>query len=232
MCHCGGTGTTPQARFHEVDARGSAREQNQETLMTLTHAKLLDAVRAAGRDRASFTCADVRQQLGLSTHDKKQLNRFYSLFRALQKDAANEVEKLANNSYRLRAAAAPASSPAAEPLQVQSEDPALPRLDDTLEVVSGELQVVSGAELAEVAAPPEQASQLAQVLQVSAESSEPEVAPPALLEPIVAELVHEAPVAVAPASKPRPQWLTRMARFFGRRPSAKNDAAASVAVGA
>src|SRR5687768_3315610 len=92
--------------------------------MTLTHAQLLDAVRAAGRDRESFTCADVRQQLGLSTADRKQMNRFYKLFGALQKDAANQIEKLGSNCYRVRVtSAAPCvvDAPVAEVVQVPSE---------------------------------------------------------------------------------------------------------------
>jgi hypothetical protein len=90
--------------------------------MTLTHAKLLDAVRAAGRDRESFTCADVRQQLGLSTGDRKQLSRFYSRFRALQKDAANEIEKLGKDAYRVRVTAAePPAAVAVEAAPQQSE---------------------------------------------------------------------------------------------------------------
>lgn len=119
--------------------------------MTLTHAKLLDAVRAAGRDRDSFTCADVRQQLGLSTADRKQLNRFYSRFRALQQDAASEIEKLGNNCYRLRApAVAPlgeAAAPAAEKAEARA-DSALNGTD-----LSAAEPAPNGTEVAAVPAP-------------------------------------------------------------------------------
>jgi hypothetical protein len=86
--------------------------------MTFTHEELLSAVREAGRDRESFTCADVRGCLGLSTKDRRQLSRFHAQFRAFQKQAGDEIEKVANNCYRLnkrvskraRAASKPSAS--------------------------------------------------------------------------------------------------------------------------
>jgi hypothetical protein len=166
--------------------------------MTLTHANLLDAVRAASRDRESFTCADVRQQLGLSTGDRKQLNRFYSRFRALQKDAANEIEKLGKDAYRLRVTAAEAPV-ALEVAPEQSEQVVVRTPEVSVEVQ----QAVAALRTHEPAV---------EALHVSAADA----GAPA--------------VSVAPASKPRAPWLSRMASFFGRRP--KHDVATGVAVGA
>jgi hypothetical protein len=70
--------------------------------MKLTQQQLMQAVRAAGAGRESFTCADVREQLGLSAKDRQKANQFYRAFRALQAEASDEIEKLATNCYRLR----------------------------------------------------------------------------------------------------------------------------------
>jgi hypothetical protein len=170
--------------------------------MTLTHAKLLDAVRAAGRDRESFTCADVRQQLGLSTADRKQLSRFYSRFRALQKDAANEIEKLGKDAYRVRLTVAePPSLVAAE---------VAPELPDQRE------QMVARAP--EVAVEVHEAS-------AALRAQEPDEA----VHASAAE-TDEPVVTIPPTSKPRAPWLSRMASFFSRRP--KSDVASGIAVGA
>jgi hypothetical protein len=70
-------------------------------IMMFTHEQLLKAVRKAGRNGQPFTCAGVRDCLGLSTRDKKQLNRFYSEFRTFQKAAPEVFEKVGKNAYRL-----------------------------------------------------------------------------------------------------------------------------------
>lgn len=191
--------------------------------MTLTHAKLLDAVRAAGRDRESFTCADVRQQLGLSTADRKQLSRFYSRFRALQKDAANEVEKLGKDAYRLR--------PVAEAAPQPSEQQAVLTPQVAVEAaVACALEVSSSVE--EVALQPVQASAVSPAGTDTHESVATlceQVPDVAVLEVSAADTGAPA-VALASASKPRAPWLSRMISFFSRRP--KHDVAPGVAVSA
>jgi hypothetical protein len=177
--------------------------------MTLTHANLLDAVRAAGRDRESFTCADVRQQLGLSTGDRKQLSRFYGRFRALQKDAANEIEKLGKDAYRLRVTAA--EPPVALEAAPQQSEQGVVR---TPEVAVPEVAVQLHEAVAALRAhePDFESLHVVESLHVSgADAGEPAA-------------------SVAPASKPRAPWLSRMASFFSRRP--KNEVASGVAVGA
>lgn len=67
-----------------------------------SHEELISAVCAAGRDGKTFTLKDVREQLGLDSRDKKELSRFRRRLRAFEKTAADQIEKLANNSYRLR----------------------------------------------------------------------------------------------------------------------------------
>jgi hypothetical protein len=94
--------------------------------MMFTHEQLLKAVRKAGRHGQQFTCASVRESLGLSTRDKKQLNRFYAEFRALQKSAPEVFEKLGKNAYRLTAVPSEAAiselpEPLAEALPLEPE---------------------------------------------------------------------------------------------------------------
>lgn len=198
--------------------------------MTLTHAKLLDAVRAAGRDRESFTCADVRQQLGLSTGDRKQLSRFYSRFRALQKAAADEIEKLGKDAYRLRVTLAePAVAVEAAPEPIEQ-----------LAVLTREVAVEAViARALEVASPAEDVAR--QQVQVDADSlaradAHEAVATLLAQEPdaesvrVSAADAGEPAVTLAAASKPRAPWLSRMVSFFSRRP--KNDVASGVAVSA
>src|SRR5262245_55682288 len=69
--------------------------------MKPTHEQLLQAVREAGRGRDSFTCADVRAQLGVVTKDRAKLNQFYRSFRAFSAAHAAEIEKVGTNCYRL-----------------------------------------------------------------------------------------------------------------------------------
>lgn len=64
--------------------------------------ELISAVRAAGRDGKTFTVKDVRTQLGFETRDKKEVSRFRRRLRAFEKTAAEQLEKLSDNSYRLR----------------------------------------------------------------------------------------------------------------------------------
>lgn len=67
-----------------------------------SHEQLINAVRAAGRDGKTFSVKDVRVQLGFETRDKKELSRFRRRLRAFEKDAGEQLEKVGNNSYRLK----------------------------------------------------------------------------------------------------------------------------------
>jgi hypothetical protein len=64
--------------------------------------ELISAVCAVGRDGKTFTVKDVRTQLGFETRDKKEISRFRRRLRAFEKTAAEQLEKLGDNSYRLR----------------------------------------------------------------------------------------------------------------------------------
>ena len=67
-----------------------------------SHEQLINAVRAAGRDGKTFSVKDVREQLGFETRDKRELSRFRRRLRTFEKDAAQQLEKVGNNSYRLK----------------------------------------------------------------------------------------------------------------------------------
>jgi hypothetical protein len=93
-----------------------------------SHEQLINAVRAAGRDGKTFSVKDIRVQLGFQTRDKKELSRFRRRLRAFEKDAGEQLEKVGNNSYRLKpgafATAAPeaaASETAAAPTNMVQE---------------------------------------------------------------------------------------------------------------
>jgi len=75
-----------------------ARRQN----VMYSHEELISAVRAAGRDGKTFTVKDVRNHLGFKTQDKKEISRFRRRLRAFEKVASEQLEKVGNNSYRLR----------------------------------------------------------------------------------------------------------------------------------
>ena len=103
-----------------------------------SHEELISAVSAAGRDGKTFTVKDVRTQLGFDSRDKKELSRFRRRLRAFEKAAADQLEKLGNNSYRLRSGAfeetlseaeeAPPAASATEtnaaPVEVAADEPA------------------------------------------------------------------------------------------------------------
>lgn len=67
-----------------------------------SHEELISAVCAAGREGKTFSVKDVRAQLGFDSRDKKELSRFRRRLRAFEKAAADQLEKLGNNSYRLK----------------------------------------------------------------------------------------------------------------------------------
>jgi hypothetical protein len=103
--------------------------------MMFTQEQLLTAVRKAGGNGQAFTCAAVRDCLGLSTRDKKQLNRFYAEFRAFQKAAPEVFEKVGKNAYRLTAITeAPEPEPVAEALPSEA-------VEDVGELVCVEIEI-------------------------------------------------------------------------------------------
>jgi hypothetical protein len=107
--------------------------------MMFSHEQLLKAVRKAGHNGQPFTCSAVRDCLGLSTRDKKQLNRFYSDFRTFQKAAPEVFEKVGKNAYQLKSAASEAViSELPEPLeQALAGEPEY----DTQELVCVEIEI-------------------------------------------------------------------------------------------
>jgi hypothetical protein len=72
-----------------------------------THEELLSAVREVGRDGKTFSVKDLRTQLGFDTRDKHEQSRFRRRLRAFEKAAVDELEKLGNNSYRLKTSQPP-----------------------------------------------------------------------------------------------------------------------------
>jgi len=70
--------------------------------MMFTHDQMLSAVRSAGENGRPFTCGAVRDCLGVRSGDKDTMNLFHRRFRTFQKAAADEIEKVGKNAYRLR----------------------------------------------------------------------------------------------------------------------------------
>jgi hypothetical protein len=149
--------------------------------MTFTHEQLLDAVRKAGRDGQTFSCAAVREHLNLSTRDRRVLSRFHRQFRAFQEVAGDEIVKLGNNSYRLKTTLEPASVSVLE-----TETPVL-----AAEQVVAE-EAIAAAPAAETAAAEPVAAAPAAVQ--TAVSGEPVAAEP-VLEAVPAAHSHDHDVA-------------------------------------
>ena len=97
--------------------------------MKFTDQELLAAVHEAGRGRESFTCADVRKQLRVSTKDRRKLSQFHRAFQSFQKGAVEDLEKLGNNCYRLRVQTQvePVEIEAAQLIELQLDVAALAR---------------------------------------------------------------------------------------------------------
>jgi hypothetical protein len=104
-----------------------------------SHEELISAVCAAGRDGKTFTLKDVRTQLGFESRDKKELSRFRRRLRAFEKTAADQLEKLANNSYRLRPGAFEQTQTQTDPAR---ETPQLPQIQQPAQEVA--LEPASG----------------------------------------------------------------------------------------
>lgn len=75
-----------------------------------TQEELLNALHEAGAGGHPFTLGAVRARLGLSSHDKHELDRFRRRVRSLQKASGGQLERVGNNSYRLKIAAEEAAA--------------------------------------------------------------------------------------------------------------------------
>ena len=71
--------------------------------MMYTRERLLKAVRDAGRGGRPFTLGEVRGELGLKSRDKRELKRFRSRFRECTQILGDNLEKLGQNTFRLKA---------------------------------------------------------------------------------------------------------------------------------
>jgi hypothetical protein len=69
--------------------------------VTFTDEQLWAAVRSAGRDGQSFTCATVRDVLGMSSKKRHDLAQFRDRFRAFRLTASAGIEKVGKSAYRL-----------------------------------------------------------------------------------------------------------------------------------
>lgn len=158
--------------------------------MKFTQQRLLEAARAVGRGRESFTTAELREQLGVSTKDSQKLNQFRRGFRALQSEAESEIEKLGPNSYRLR---------------VREEE-------RTVEVHPSELCEVSGVtELVSEPALNEDVALVAEAVAVAVEGS----AEPAPVAGSADDLVPGVE-ALEPAHAPVASWRGHVQRLGSR----------------
>jgi hypothetical protein len=72
--------------------------------VTFTDQELWAAVRSAGSDGQSFTCATVRECLGMSSKKRHELAQFRDRFRAFRLAAGEGIEKVGKSAYRLKAA--------------------------------------------------------------------------------------------------------------------------------
>lgn len=76
--------------------------------MTFSDEQLWAAVRSVGSDGQSFTCATVRESLGLSTTKRHELAQFRDRFRSFRLAAGHEIQKVGKTAYRLKPTAAEA----------------------------------------------------------------------------------------------------------------------------
>lgn len=72
--------------------------------MTFTDDQLWAAVHSVGRDGQSFTCATVRESLGMSSKKRHDLAQFRDRFRAFRLTAGEGIVKVGKTSYRLKTA--------------------------------------------------------------------------------------------------------------------------------
>ncbi|HKP62320.1 MAG TPA: hypothetical protein VJV78_36555 [Polyangiales bacterium] len=196
--------------------------------MTFTHEQLLKAVRKAGRNGEPFTCAAVRDCLGLSTRDRKQLNRFYSDFRALQKAAPEVFEKVGKNAYQLKVEKSePEISELPEPVETErmvcieieiEPEPAAEPIAADSSVQTATLPEPEELGFAETAPELESLEMPLQLIEVDFDVNQLEVAPVNETQRVEELIRKDAPPPPAPRGwLGRSQWLgRRVAEFFGR----------------
>ena len=173
--------------------------------MKFTHDELLNAVRIAGENGEPFTCADVRDCLGVKSPDRETLNLFHRRFRTFQKEAAEEIERVGKNAYRLKqgkrararreaAAAAAAAAAASAPAPVIEAVIHAEALQTAADPVIAAPEALPQPEPQVVAAAPEpEPDATASALESQAELAPLAAAPPAK---------QEAPLAIEPYVDP------------------------------
>jgi hypothetical protein len=142
--------------------------------VTFTDEQLWAAVRSAGRDGQSFTCATVREVLGMSSNKRHELAQFRDRFRAFRLTAGEGIAKVGKSAYRLTA----------------SEEQEVSEALIEIEVIAIADDAEEGAELSapEVAATEVVAASTPEVIEVQASTPEPtEDAPTLPYHPIAIE---------------------------------------------
>jgi hypothetical protein len=91
------------------------------TTVTFTDEQLWTAVRSVGSDGQSFTCATVREFLGVATKQRHELAQFRDRFRAFRLAAGGEIVKAGKSAYRLKPTAAEAASEVAPAVEAAPE---------------------------------------------------------------------------------------------------------------
>jgi hypothetical protein len=160
------------------------------TTVTFTDEQLWTAVRSVGSDGQSFTCATVREFLGVSTKKRQELAQFRDRFRAFRLTAGGEIVKAGKSAYRLKPAAAAEEAQEHAPAVVEA---ALPEVAEAAAVEAGP---AVERESAPVAAAPE-----ATPLEAASEAA-----------PVEAAAAEAVPVeAPAPAPAPLPSFSSPLA---------------------
>lgn len=183
--------------------------------MMFTHEQLLKAVKKAGRNGQPFTCAAVRESLGLSTRDKKQLSRFHTEFRALLRSAPEVFEKVGKNAYQLKLVAAP-EQPAALEVIEQLPEPIVQRAEPIEE--SREIEIAAAAELFDPAPVLESLEVPLQLIEVDFDVQEVAAEAPDDTQRVEELIRKDVPQpTIARSWLDRGGWLgRRVAEFFGR----------------
>lgn len=179
--------------------------------MKFSDQELRKAVRKAGQNGESFASADVRRCLGLTTKDRGELTRFQNRFRAFQKTAESELEKIGRNLYRLkeqpakrkRASAAPTESPLEAPAEQLDRPPAaaigsarqpVAMQDLVAEAIVAELDAVPAAEYASASMEPEDTAETLEAPPVHPQ-------PPGETRPSDFAALHDARLISSPADE-------------------------------
>ena len=186
--------------------------------MKFTHDELLNAVRIAGESGETFTCGAVRDCLGVKSPDRETLNLFHRRFRTFQKEAADEIERVGKNAYRLkmgkRARArreAAAGSVIAAVKRAEGLSTSVELASETLaaqpEVIAPALEVTETAEIAAAELETEAVTELVQDAAASTEAASAEAEAEAAPEEAPSVTKNEAPpetllVAAAPVNAP------------------------------